>query len=239
MDASPDVLADGIRAKRSAIDNDLEVLRVRLSKVDPRRLDVRHLSQSVMPVVAGIGAMWWWARRRNSVDSLQELLTHDLQGLYATEHELLTALRDFAVRATDAELKHALEHHVLETEGQIDRLERAFRGVGARPRRGAADAVRSVVRDGVKLLKRRSTPEVRDAWIIEVAQRIEHIEMANYGTARTFADLLGYTQASQLLQQSLDEERAADHRLTQLAERFVNRESCRPSETAVTPCTPI
>ncbi|MGE0704260.1 MAG: DUF892 family protein, partial [Vicinamibacterales bacterium] len=222
MDASPDVLADGIRAKRSAIDNDLEVLRVRLSRVDPRRLDVRHWSRSMMPVVAGVGAMWLWGRRRSSVRSLQELLTHDLEGLYATEHELLPALQDIAGRATDAELKHALEQHVIETTSQIDRLERVFRAVGARPRRGVADAVRSVARDGVRLLKRRSTPEVRDAWIIEVAQRIEHIEIASYGTARTFADLLGYTQASQLLQQSLDEDRAADHSLTRRAERFGN-----------------
>jgi len=227
MDASPDVLADGIRAKRSAIDNDLEVLRVRLSKVDPRRIDVRQWSNSVMPIVAGVGAMWLWARRRSSVRSLQELLTHDLHGLYATEHELVPALRDIAGRATDVELKRALEQHLIETEGQIDRLERVFRGVGARPRRGEADAVRSVIRDGVRVLKRRSTPELRDAWIIEVAQRIEHIEMANYGTARTFADLLGYTQASQLLQQSLDEERAADRKLTQLAERFVNPRTIR------------
>jgi ferritin-like metal-binding protein YciE len=180
-------------------------------------------------VVAGFAAMWWWARRRRSVRSLDQLLLHDLTGLYATEQMLVPALRRIAGRASDPDLKAALEQHLLETEGQIDRLERVFRSVGRRPSNGSPEAVRAVLRDGERLLKRRSHAEVRDAWIIETAQRIEHIEMASYGTARTFADLLllGYTQASQLLQQTLEEERLTDQKLTLLAERFVNPRTIR------------
>lgn len=228
MDASPDVLAESVRAKRTAIDNDLEVLRVKLRNADPRRrVDAARWAQNVMPVVAGVGAMWWWARRRRSVRSLDQLLLHDLSGLLATEQELVPALGRLAGRAQDPDLRHALEQHLFETEGHVDRLERVFRSIGTRPTRGSTDAARAVLRDGERLLKRRSQPDVRDAWIIETAQRIEHIEMANYGTARTFADLLGYTQASQLLQQTLEEERLADQKLTMLAERYVNLRTIR------------
>jgi ferritin-like metal-binding protein YciE len=227
MDASPDVLADSVRAKRSAIDNDLEVLRVRLSKADPRRLDARRWALSVLPIAAGVGAMWLWGRRRGSVRSLEALFIHDLANLYATEHELLPALDEMAARATDPELKQALDHHVVETEGQIERLNRVFRSVGKRPSTGASDATRSVLRESAPLLKRKTTPEVRDAWIIEVTQRLEHIEIANYGTARTYAELLGYSHAAQLLQQSLEEEREADQKLSRLAERYVNPRSLR------------
>jgi len=228
MASSPDVLADNVRATRTAIDNDLEVLRVRLRDADPRkRIDMARWARTAMPVAAGISAMWMWGRLGSPVRSLDQLLLHDLSNLYATERVLVPALRALASRAADRELANGLEHHALETEGQIERLARVFRGLHVKPRKGSAAAIHAVLHDAQGLLKRRGNAGVRDAMIVETAQRIEHIEIANYGTARTFADTLGWTEVSQLLQQTLDEEKASDRRLTVLAERFVNPKSIR------------
>jgi ferritin-like metal-binding protein YciE len=193
MDASPDVLAETVRAKRVAIDNDLELLRIRLQSADPRRhLDVRQIAIKALPFAAGTAALLLWRSRRRRIEQ-------------------------------------TLGQHYEETEAQIERLQRVFRSIGARPKRGSSSAVEAIVDDGERLLAGRSDRDVRDAWIIAVAQRLEHLEIANYGTARTHAETLGFVYAAQLLQQTLEEERAADEKLTTLAERFVNLQSLRTS----------
>ena len=229
MDASPDVLAETVRAKRVAIDNDLELLRVRLQNADPRRIDTRRWAARALPVVAGTAALWLWKTRRRRVGSLEQLLVHGLTDLYHAEHQLIPALDWMAAQASNAELERAFDHHRYETEGHIERLDRVFRSVGARPKRGLSAAVAAVVSDGERLLARKVDRDVRDAWLIATAQRIEHLEIASYGTVRTFAETMGYTLAAQLLQQTLEEERATDEKLTHLAERFVNPQSIRPS----------
>ncbi|HXW04495.1 MAG TPA: ferritin-like domain-containing protein [Vicinamibacterales bacterium] len=232
MDASPEVLAENVRAKRSAIDNDLELLRVRLQKADPRQLDFRRWAGTVLPILAGTGAVWWWARRRRSVRSLEQLLVHELSDLYAVEQQLVPALQRLRARAHHPELQQAFDQHQRETEGHIDRLERVFRSIGAKPRKGASDSISGIVEEGQRLLKRNVNPEIRDAWLIATAQRAEHVEIAGYGTARTFAETLGYLPAADLLQQTLEEERAADEKLTLLAERYVNPQSVRTPRSA-------
>ena len=227
MDARPEALAEEVRGKRIAIDNDLELLRVRLQKVDPRRIDTARWAKTAGPIVAGLGATWWWARRRRSVSSLQQLLVKELSDLYASEKQLIPALERMSAKATNAELKQAFDHHRLETVGHVERLERIFRSIGVRPKRGASDAVAAVMTEAERLLKHRVDPDVRDAWLIASAQRVEHIEIANYGTARTFAETLAYTAAAHMLQQTLEEERSADEKLTRLAELFVNPQSIR------------
>jgi ferritin-like metal-binding protein YciE len=230
MDATPEVLAEEVRAKRIAVDNDLELLRVRMQKADPRRIDVdRYLQagKTVLPVLAGLGAAWMWGRRRRSVGSLEQLLVRELSNLYASEQLIVPALARMSSKATDPEVAQAFEQHRLETMGHVDRLKRVFRSIGAKPKRGDSDAVAGVVREAERLLKRRMDADVRDAWLIASAQRVEHIEIANYGTARTFAEMLAHTTAAQLLQQTLDEERSTDLKLTALAERFVNPRSIR------------
>ena len=230
MDASPDVLADAVRAKRVAIDNDLELLRVRLSRADPRRrVDPRQAARTALPVVAGATVLWLWRTRRRRIDSLEQLLVHGLTDLYHVEHQLLPALERMRAQAWDEELENAFARHCTETEGHIERLQRVFRSVGARPKRGSSAAVSALVADGERLLTRRIDRDVRDAWLIATAQRIEHLEIANYGTVRTYAETLGYAVAAQLLQQTLEEERAMDEQLTHLAERFVNPQSIRSS----------
>jgi ferritin-like metal-binding protein YciE len=228
MDASAEVLAREVRAKRTAIDNDLELLRVRLQKA--RSVDVEKWTgwaRAAAPVIAGVGAVWLWGRRRRSVNSLDQLLVKELSDLYAGERQLVPALERMSAKATDPDVKRAFEQHRLETEVHIERLTRVFRSIGARPHRGASDAVVGVVTEAERLLKRKMDPDVRDAWLIASAQRVEHIEIAQYGTARTFAETLAYTHAAQLLQQTLEEERATDQKLTALAERFVNPRSIR------------
>ena len=121
---------------------------------------------------------------------------------------------------------------MLETAGHVERLDRVFRSIGARPKRGAYDAVAGIIAQTERLLTRKVAPEVRDALLIASAQRIEHIEIANYCTARTFAETLTYRHASELLQQTLEEERSADAKLTRLAERFVNPQSIRSTTRA-------
>jgi ferritin-like metal-binding protein YciE len=230
MDANPDVLADTIRAKREAIDHDLEQLRGKLASVDPRRrIDARQLAKQALPVVAGAAVLWLWRTRRRRVRSLDQLLSHGLDDLYRTETQLLRVLDRMARQAWNEDLAKAFTQHRIETEGHVERLHRVFRTVGGRPARGSSAAVEALIAEGERLMARHMDRDVRDAWLIAMAQRVEHLEIANYGTARTYAQLLGFNYAAQLLQQTLDEERAADARLTQLAERFVNPQSLHES----------
>ena len=224
---APEALAEEVRAKRVAIDNDLELLRVRLQKADPRQIDTARWARTAGPILAGLGALYLWTRRRRSVGSLNQLLLKELSDLYASEKLLIPALGRMSVKATNPELKQAFDMHRVETVGHVERLERVFRSLGARPKRGRPDAVAGVIAQSERLMKRKVDPDVRDAGLIASAQRVEHIEIANYGTARTFAETLAFTQAAHLLQQTLDEEKRTDEQLTRLAERFVNPQSIR------------
>ena len=232
MDSSPDVLADEVRMKRNAVDNDLELLRVRLQKSRPTSQDAIRVAQRVLPVLAGTAGVWWWSRRRRSVDSLGALLVHALDELYQGEQHLVPALHRMAAQASDPELTKAFETHAHETAVHVERLQRVFRAIGARPRRnGTAEGLAGIIADSDHLLKRKVDADVRDAWLIATAQRIEHVEMSAYGTARTYAEMLGLDRAARLLQETLEEERATDEKLTRLARGFVNPQSIRSGAT--------
>jgi len=228
MDASPDVLAEQVRLKRSAIDNDLELLRVKVQKKRPSLDDAIRWARWAAPAVAGTAGLWWWRTRRHAVDSLDDLLAHALGDLYRSEQQMVPALRRLADRASDPELKNAFVAHAVQTAVHVDRLERVFRAIGARPKsRRRADGVAGLMDESERLLHRRIDPDVRDAWLIASAQRIEHVEISGYGTARTYAEMLGFERAAELLQETLEEERAAEEKLTQIARRFVNPHSIR------------
>src|SRR5512145_1711674 len=127
MDASPDTLAAAVRAKRLAIDNDLELLRVRLQKADPRRIDTARWAKRAVPVVAGTAALWLWRARRRRADSLEQLLVQGLANLYQAEHQLLPALERMRAQASNEDLQKAFDHHQYETRGHVERLQRVFR----------------------------------------------------------------------------------------------------------------
>ena len=154
MDSSPDVLAETVRANRHAIDSDLQQLRGKLSKADPRRhINPRQLATRALPVVAGTAALWLWRTRRRRVGSLDQLLVHGLSDLYQSERQLVPALDRLSKLAWNDELVHAFAQHRVETEGHIDRLARVFRAIGARPKRGSSAAVESIIHDGERLLR--------------------------------------------------------------------------------------
>jgi len=230
MDASPDVLADTIRVKRQAIGHGLDQLGGKLARADPRRrINARLIATTALPVVAGTAVLWLWRSRHRRVRSLDQLLSHGLVDLYWTERQLVPVLDRMHGQAWNEELAQAFAQHRVETAGHIDRLHRVFKSVGARPVRGSSAAVEAIVAEGERFMARHMDREVRDAWLIATAQRVKHHEIANYGTVRTYAQLLGLTYAAQLLQQTLDEEQAADQQLTHLAERFVNPQSLHVS----------
>jgi ferritin-like metal-binding protein YciE len=199
MDPRPDALAEYVRAKRTAIDEDLEVLRNRLrTTAAPRAVAAARPALVGLASVLAAIAVGRWARRRRPYTTLGELLVRELSDLLATEERLLPALDAMSGQATSADLKRALEQHRRETAWHVDRLARALRSIGIRRRRGACDALNGVLEQADRVLRRRVDPEVRDAWVIASVQRAGHVEVAGYGTARSFALALGFRDAAQL-----------------------------------------
>jgi ferritin-like metal-binding protein YciE len=232
MAESTDAALAEIRAKRQSIDNRLELIRVRMERMDPRRIPAKDVAMGVLPVAAlGIGA-WAWKRRGRRMRSLDDLLAYGLRELYSAETQIRDALPAMIAKSTDPDLTHAFELHLRETEAQIDRLHRVFRSVRVRPRRQTVAAIAGIVADTERLIRHKPRPDVLDAALVTAAQRVEHYEIAAYGTARTHAETLGYTYAADQLQQTLEEERAMDQRLTRLAERFINLDAMRQRSPA-------
>src|SRR4029077_6986363 len=138
---------------------------------------------------------------------------------------LLKALPKMAKGAASTELKQAFENHLEETEGHVERLEDIFEDLDESPKGKTCRAMKGLVEEGSEILEEEGEESVLDAGIIAAAQKVEHYEIASYGSVRTFAELLGQKEAVKLLQQTLDEEGAADEKLTELAEEIVNPEA--------------
>jgi ferritin-like metal-binding protein YciE len=154
--------------------------------------------------------------------SLDDLFLEQLKDLYDAEHRLCDALPLMAGAAEAPELKDAFNRHLRETQEQVRRLEQVFRQLGHEPQREACEAMKGLVDEGSEMIEAKGDSAVKDAALIAAAQRVEHYEISGYGTARTFAQRLGHMAAAQLLEQTLEEEKAADHKLTEIAERSVN-----------------
>ena len=157
-----------------------------------------------------------------ALDSLHGLYVDELKDLYNAEHQLLKALPRMAKAATAPALKAAFTEHLEVTRGQIGRLEQVFADLDASPKGKKCKAMEGLIEEAKEVLGEDAEPAVLDAALIACAQRVEHYEMAGYGCVRTFATLLGYAKAAKLLQQTLDEEGAADKALTKLAETVIN-----------------
>jgi ferritin-like metal-binding protein YciE len=156
------------------------------------------------------------------IDSLDILLEEELKDIYSAEKQLLKALPKMAKKASSDELRAALEEHLTITEGQITRLEEVFELLGKTAKAKTCKAMQGLIEEATELMEEDCTDSVMDAGIIAAAQKVEHYEIASYGTVRTWANLCGEEDAAELLQETLDEETEADQKLTQLAESLVN-----------------
>jgi len=162
-----------------------------------------------------------------TLNSLEDLFINQIEDLYDAEKRITKALPKMIDAASSANLKQALQNHLTETEGHVTRLERVFSGLNGTPERETCQAMKGLLDEGEDMIKADGPPDVKDAALIAAAQRVEHYEMSGYGTARTFAQRLGYTDAAALLQNTLQEEMAADKKLTEIAESSVNVRAAR------------
>lgn len=156
------------------------------------------------------------------MDSLEDLLIHELKDLYNAENQLLKALPKMAKSASSDQLRNSFEEHARVTERQVERLDRIFSEMGKNPKGKKCQAMEGLIEESQEVMKEKMDPVVKDAALIAAAQRVEHYEIAGYGTARTFAGILGKKDAQNLLQETLEEEAEADRRLTELAESSIN-----------------
>jgi len=151
-------------------------------------------------------------------ENLRELLVEELKDLYSAENQLTKALPKVAKNASDPELKKAIENHLKETEGHVTRLEQIFEKLDESPKGKTCQGMKGLITEADERIKEGGEPPVLDAGLIADAQRVEHYEISAYGSARTFANLLGEREVVRLLEQTLKEEKAADEKLTSIAE---------------------
>ena len=159
------------------------------------------------------------------METLEKLYINELRDLYSAEKQLLKALPKMAKGASSAELKEAFENHLAETETHVERLEQIFKDLEENPKGKTCHGMKGLIEEGSEILEEEGEESVLDAGIIVAAQKVEHYEMAGYGSVRAFAQLLGQEEAAQLLQTTLDEESKANELLNQLAETTVNAEA--------------
>jgi ferritin-like metal-binding protein YciE len=151
------------------------------------------------------------------LQTLNDLFVEQLQDLYSAEMQLVEALPKMASAASHDELRQAFEHHLEETRGHVERLREVFGRLGRTPGGETCQAMKGLIAEGEEVVQAQGDPAVKDAALIAAAQRVEHYEIAGYGTVRTFADQLDLGDAKDLLDQTLDEESSADKLLTKIA----------------------
>jgi ferritin-like metal-binding protein YciE len=152
------------------------------------------------------------------LQSLNDLLIKELQDLYDAENRIIEALPKMAEKASSPELRAGLNQHLEQTRGQVRRLDQIFDQIRDIDREdGKCKGIEGIIKEGEDLLKKDSEPEVRDAGIIASAQKVEHYEIASYGTVRTYAQLIGRQDWARLLEETENEEKETDRKLNQLA----------------------
>ncbi len=166
------------------------------------------------------------------LDSLEPLMIEELRDLLDAEKQVTKALPKMARAASSEELKAAFEDHLEQTSEQVDRLNQVFEQIGERPRGKKCKAMESLIEEGEEMMEEAEEGPTRDALLIAAAQKVEHYEMAAYGTARTYANLLGHSEAAGLLGQTLEQEKNTDKRLTQIAESVSNPQAAGRSAKA-------
>jgi ferritin-like metal-binding protein YciE len=167
------------------------------------------------------------------INTMQELFVDELRDLYDAEQQILNALPKMEQAASSAQLKSAFRTHLQQTETQRQRLEQIFREMGMQPSGKTCKGVQGIIKENEEMIAQTDESAVRDAILIGGAQKVEHYEIASYGTMRTMATQLGMQEAKRLLQQTLDEEGATDHLLTQIAEGTGSRAGVNERAAAV------
>jgi ferritin-like metal-binding protein YciE len=148
---------------------------------------------------------------------LMKLFEDSLKDIYWAEKALTKALPKMSKKATSEDLVEAIENHLSETEGQVGKLEQVFDVIGKKPVAKKCEAMAGLIKEGEDIMMETEEGAMRDAGIIAAAQKVEHYEIATYGTLRTFAEILGLNDAASLLEEILDEEKNADETLTNVA----------------------
>ncbi|SFH82915.1 YciE/YciF ferroxidase family protein [Planctomicrobium piriforme] len=164
-----------------------------------------------------------------SLQSLGDAFLDELRDVLSAEKQLLKALPKMAKAASSEDLRSALEQHLEETKGQVERLEQVFESLDQKPRAKKCDAMAGILEEGASILEEDATPEVLDALIIAAAQKVEHYEIATYGTLCAWAEALEYKPALKLLKATMAEEETADKNLSILSET-INELALAPAE---------
>src|SRR5579864_8217770 len=162
-------------------------------------------------------------------DSLRDLYIDELRDLYSAETQLVKALPKMAKASSNDQLRQGFEEHLRQTSEHVSRLEQIFDQLGEKPSGKKCVGMEGLVKEGSEIIKEDFSDEVKDAGIIGAAQRVEHYEIAAYGTARAFAELLGESEHVSLLEETLNEEKETDQKLTQLAEE-INSQAAQGEE---------
>ena len=165
------------------------------------------------------------------LNSLDDLLVHELQDIYHAEGQILKALPKMTKAATNQDLKAAFEEHRVQTEGQDKRLEQVFKLLGHPVKGKKCEGMAGLIEEGKKVMEEDADPAVLDAALIAAAQKVEHYEIAAYGCLCTYAEMLGFDEAHELLGKNLDEEESTDEKLTALAETVINLEAEEGTES--------
>src|SRR5882724_4118586 len=159
------------------------------------------------------------------LNTLEDLLHHELKDLYSAENQLVKALPKMAKAATNAELKAGFEEHLEQTRGHVERLDEIARQLGKKLTGHKCKAMEGLIEEGSDLIGEDADDSVRDAGLIGAAQRVEHYEIAGYGTAAALAEKLGLSDVAEVLAETLEEEKQTDAKLTEIAESAVNAEA--------------
>ena len=159
------------------------------------------------------------------LESLKDLYVEQLKDLYSAENQLVEALPKMAEKANAPDLRKGFKDHLRQTEQHVKRLERIFKDLKVSPDGKECEGMKGLVKEGEEMMKMKGEPAALDAGLIAAAQRVEHYEIAGYGTVRTYAELLEKDEHVSLLEQTLREEEETDERLTELAESHVNEEA--------------
>jgi ferritin-like metal-binding protein YciE len=163
------------------------------------------------------------------IETMEDLFLEQIEDLYDAEQRLVKALPKMAKAASSSALRQAFESHHEQTQGHVSRLERVFPELGKMPKGQTCEAMKGLIEEGEQMIGDMEPSTLRDAGLIAAANRVEHYEIAAYGSAKAFAETLGLRNAVSLLEQTLQEEKQADQKLTQLAESMINDEALRVS----------